>query len=369
MARSLRGRDIDVTVVTTNDDGPGSVMKEVRLGARSEHESYAAWYFPKQTEFYKCSLPMRSWLKAHVADFDVVHIHAVFSFSSLVAGRIAAARKVPFIVRPLGVLNRWGMENRRRWVKAMSFRFLDLPMIKKAAAMHYTSKLELDEASRFNLTNLQRVIPMGIDLQPFENLPPRQLFADTFPETAGTRNLLFLSRIDTKKGIDLLILAFAEISPLHPNVRLIICGGGDPELITTLKSLAESKKLSDKITWAGTVSGDLRLSALAAAEIFVLPSHSENFGIALLEAMAAGLPCLSTPEVALAVDAAAHRAVRLADRTPDAIAAALDELLNSSDQRQALSRSAQSLARQNYSLPAMGDALENLYREVNRREA
>ncbi len=364
MARSLAVLGVSVTVLTTDDDGPGRRLIEVRHGVEMDQGGWNLIRFPKQTEFYKVSLPMHKWLHSHVHEFDVVHIHAVFSFVSLAAGRAAVAAGVPFIVRPLGVLNRWGMENRRRRVKALSFRLLELPLLRRAAAVHYTSHLERLEAARFGLTNLQCVIPIGIDPAPFTSLPPAEIFASKHPETAQTRNILFLSRIDVKKGLDLLIAAFARIAPQQLDVRLVICGEGDPSLIAALKNLAASLDVAERITWAGQVAGEMRLAAFAAAELFVLPSHSENFGIALLEAMAAGLPCISTDQVALAADAVRDNAVKLAAREPAALAEAMNDLLDSKEQREALSHAAQNLVRERYSLTAMGHELHQLYQDI-----
>jgi len=364
MAKALSAFDVQVTAATTDDDGRGKHLTSATLGKVVAQDGWAAIYFRKQTEFYKTSLPLRSWLRCHVRDYDAVHVHAVFSFASLAAGHAAAAAGVPYIVRPLGVLNRWGMQNRRRLVKALSFRLFDLPMLRKASAMHYTSRMELEDAARFGLKNRQRVIPIGMDLTPFDDLPPREVFSARYPETADTRNILFLSRIDEKKGIDLLLDGFARIAPARPDTRLVICGGGDPMLTEKLQSQADTLGISERVTWAGQVTGNLRLAAFSAAELFVLPSHSENFGIALLEAMAAGLPCLSTDQVALAADAVRDKAVLLTDREPAAIAAKIEALLDSPQERQLLGQSARILSRCDYSLPAMGKALHGLYREI-----
>ena len=367
MARALAVHDVAVTVATTDDDGPGKHLSGVTLGSETPHDCWKALYFRKQTEFYKTSLPLRQWLRTHVCEFDVVHIHAVFSYASLVAARAAAAQGVPYIVRPLGVLNRWGMENRRRLVKAMSFRLLELPMLRRAAAMHYTSRMELEDAARFELKNLQRVIPIGMDLSLFDALPNREVFSERFSKTAHTRNILFLSRIDVKKGLDLLITAFAVLAHEQADLHLIICGGGDPDLVAKLQAHAAALGVAERITWAGLVTGDLRLAAFAAAEIFVLPSHAENFGIALLEAMATGLPCLSTDQVALAADASCEDAVQLTSREPQAIAEALRGLLSSEERRRTLAGHAHAFARRDYSLSAMGTALHQLYQEVRHR--
>jgi glycosyltransferase involved in cell wall biosynthesis len=364
MARALAGFDVQVTAVTTDDDGRGKYLQGITLGQNTPQGGWDAIYFRKQTEFYKASLPLGSWLRRHVKQFDAVHVHAVFSFASLAAGRAAAAAGVPYVVRPLGVLNRWGMENRRRFVKALSFRLFDLPMLRKASAMHYTSRMEMEDASRFGLKNLQRVIPIGMDLSPFDALPSRELFSARFPETASSRNILFLSRIDEKKGIDLLLEAFARIATQRPDILLVICGSGDTSLTAKLQSQAASLGIAPRVTWAGQVTGELRLAAFSAAEMFVLPSHSENFGIALLEAMAAGLPCISTDQVALALDAVRVKAVVLAAREPGAIAAKIEALLDSPQDRHRLGQSASVLSRSEYSLPAMGKALHDMYREI-----
>lgn len=364
MAGALTARGLKVTVVATDDDGPRQHLEGLSLGARVATQGWDVIYFHKQTEFYKISLPMRNWLRRHISEFDVVHIHAVFSFASLAAGRVAAAAGVPYVVRPLGVLNRWGMENRRRLIKSLSFRCLDLPMLRKASAMHYTSQLEKEEAGRFGLTNLQRVIPIGMDLSPFDALPPRRVFSKQYPQTATTRNILFLSRIDEKKGLDLLIAAFARIASNYPDLHLLVCGSGHPSLVAKLKQQAARLCISNRITWAGQVKGELRLASFSAAELFVLPSHSENFGIALLEAMAAGVPCLSTDQVALAADVAKQNAVLLAARDPQDMAAKLQQLLDAPDLRDVLSHNARHLSRTEYSLPAMGESLHSLYREV-----
>lgn len=364
MARALAPHEVSIVAAATDDDGPGRRMVDIQHGVEFLRDGWSAWYFPKQTEFYKVSLPLRSWLRDHVREFDVVHIHALFSFASLAAGRAAAAAGVPFVVRPLGVLNRWGMENRRRWVKALSFRFFEMPLLKRASAMHYTSRMEMEEASRFGLKSLQRVIPIGIDAAPFSALPSPAAFAQRHPETAGTRNILFLSRLDVKKGLDLLIAAFALLHRRENTLRLIICGDGDPALVARLKQQAADAGVSERIIWAGQVSGDQRFGAFASAQLFVLASHSENFGIALLEAMAAGLPCVSTDQVALAADAARHGAVKISAREPGALAEAIRRLLESEPERRALGESAQKLVREMYSLEAMGCSLYEMYREV-----
>ncbi len=370
MARSLAAHGVQTCVVTTDDDGPHRRLTEIRCG--EEMPQPGGWtvrYFPKQTEFYKTSLPLRRWLREHVADYDVVHVHALFSFASIAAGRAALQRRVPYVVRPLGVLNRWGMENRRRWVKSLSFRMLELPLLKHAAAMHYTSRMEMQEAARFGLKNRQAVIPIGLDLAPFAKLPEAAVFFQRFPATAATRNLLFLSRVDAKKGLELLLAAFAQVHARQPDTRLIICGEGEPSYVAALQQSAAALGIADHITWAGLVVGELRLAAFAAAEMFVLPSHSENFGIALLEAMAAGLPCIASDQVALATEVAAEGAVKVIDRRTEALVAAILEFLEDAAVRKNFGVIAQSIARQKYSLEAMGDGLNQLYNDITTRAA
>jgi len=365
MARALEPHGVQVSVATTDDDGPGRHMTGLELATAIPQEGgWTARYFPKQTEFYKVSLPLWRWLHEHAREYDLVHVHALFSFASLTAMRAARRQGVPYIVRPLGVLNRWGMEQRRRWVKNFSFRLLELPLLRRAAAMHYTSRMEQEDASRFGLRNHQAVIPIGMNLSPFETLPSRDVFTRQFPATATTRNILFLSRIDVKKGVDLLLSAFTKIAAQHPMAHLIICGSGDPALVTALQQQAAALGIANRVTWTGFVTGELRLAAYATAEMFVLPSHSENFGIALLEAMAAGLPCLSTNQVALAVDAATSGAVHIAAREANSFAQAMSNLLNSASQQQSLAQAARTLARSDYSLAAMGRSLHQLYQEL-----
>src|SRR5262249_9530024 len=104
------------------------------------------WYFRRQTRFYTGSLPLSRWLARHVADYDLIHIHALFSFATTVAAFWAARRGVPYIVRPLGTLNTWGLENRRPWLKQLSLRLIERRVLANAVAVHFTSTQERDEA-------------------------------------------------------------------------------------------------------------------------------------------------------------------------------------------------------------------------------
>lgn len=210
MAEALGGRGIQVDVVTTDDDGHGRRVPDGVTEEWREREGWRLRMFPKQTEFYKVSMPLRRWLRAHVRDYDVVHVHAVFSFASSAACAAARAAGVPFIVRPLGVLNAWGMRNRRRWIKAQSFRWLDKPLLDAAAAIHYTSQAEADEAAALAIRARAVVVPLGADLRSFDALPSPSLFRAAYPQAAEGRNVLFLSRLDPKKGLELLLDAFAD---------------------------------------------------------------------------------------------------------------------------------------------------------------
>lgn len=374
MARSLAARGIQVDVATTDDDGPGKRLPEARRGSPVQHEGFRVFYFSKQTEFYKVSLPLFLWLLRHAGSYDAVHVHAVFSFSTLAAGWACRLRHVPYVVRPLGVLNSWGMENRRRWIKKWSFQMLDKPMLDHAAAIHYTSSQEEREAARLGLRARPVVIPLGIDLHPFQSMPSPECFTARFPEAVSRPVILFLSRLDPKKNVELLLEAMAVLlcrksdsirpNPTQSDPVLVIAGSGGSEYIASLKARALALGLEKSVIWTGHLEGDMKLAALAAAAVYVLPSHSENFGIALLEAMAAGLPCIATRDVALAADMQnmCGNALSVVDGGDSArLAAALTELLDQPVAAMAMGQRGRSLALEHFSMEAMAAALSKFY--------
>ena len=280
IARALSQAGMEVHVATTDDNGPERL--KVPLGLPQDEEGATFWYFPRQTSFYNFSWPLTRWLAQNVKEFDLVHIHALFSYAALPAAVLARRAGVPYIVRPLGTLNRWGMQNRRRWLKRLSFRLIESRIMAGAAGIHYTCEQEQVEASELGVSCNSLIIPNAVDLPDGEVRPLRA--------PSSRKVILFLSRFDRKKGLDLLFEAFAQVRNKGLNAVLVLAGDGDPTLVAQLKRDAERLDIASDVTWAGFLTGDDKWKALGDADVFVLPSYSENFGVALVEALAFGLP-------------------------------------------------------------------------------
>lgn len=370
MARSLAMQGIAVDVATTMSEADAR-SRGIRFNNPVKHEGYTALYFRRQTGFYKISLPFLRWLEDHIHDYALLHTHALFSFAPLAGARLARRNGVPYIMRPLGLLNTWGMENRRRWAKALSFRLLEGPALNHASAIHYTSQAEEREAARLKLRSKPAVVPLGIDLEPFRALPDKEVFLTRFPAARDRRLVLFLSRLDPKKGIEVLLDAMSKLRTRSVSTNpadelaeplLVLAGDGSATYKDALKARISDLKLEDQVLWTGFLEGAERLAAFSAAQLFVLPSYSENFGIALVEAMAAGLPCIATTGVAAAKEM--HmRDAGLVVEPGDActLSRALQQLLDDPELRSRLGKKGMRLVTDAYSLSEMGTALKELY--------
>lgn len=355
METALAARGVRVTTLTTDDDGPG---RRFDPDARpAPPPGVERVYVAKRSEFYKVAPDVIRWLSGNLRGFDVVHIHALFSFTSTAAARMADRQRVPYVVRPLGTLARYGVTSRRPFLKRAALAWLDGPILRRAAAVHFTSHEEKTEAEALGIVMNSVVIPLGIG-QP-------AIAAAQTPRTAATpRRLLFMSRLDPKKNLEGLLDALARLPERHANVTLTIAGKGSDSYTQDLRTRARGLGLDARIDWLGHVDGDAKARTLAAADLFVLPSFSENFGIAAAEAMMAGLPCILGDGVALA--AAAHRAgaALAVAPDPDAIAAAITTLCDAPARLDTMARSARAHADTNFSRDAMAAALVGLYRAI-----
>ncbi|MBC7656134.1 MAG: glycosyltransferase [Frankiaceae bacterium] len=359
MERALSGRGIEMMTVTTDDDGDGRRL-DVPLQTPVPSNGASRLYFRKQTNVYKVSLPLLAWLRRNVRQFDVVHVHALFSFAPVAAAWVARAAGVPYVIRPLGVLNRYGMVNRRSRMKAWSMAVLENPLLRHAAAVQFTADLEQEEAAVLGVPMHARVIPLGIEpAEPGTDAA----FHHAYPGTGAPR-LLFLSRIDRKKNIETLLGAVAQSRKSVPGLSLVICGDGSPAYRTELESLAIRLGVDDCVTWAGHVDGVMKASVFAAADIFVLPSFSENFGIAAVEALAAGLPCILGEGVAVSKRISEARAGVAVAPTVAAVSAAINTMLVDTAERVKAGARARALAASDYSVDSMGRALALMYEAI-----
>lgn len=353
LVEGLSRAGVDVHVATT-EDGVEDERPVVR-------DSVTWWRFRRQTGFYKFSWPLNRWLEEHVGDYGIVHIHALFSFAPVAAAYWARRKGVPYIVRPLGVLNQWGMKNRRPGLKRWSFRLIESRILENAAWVHFTSEQECEEASKLGVRMRSKVIANPL---PAAVRARAGGFRGRYPELQERRIVLFLSRIDHKKGLDLLLPAFAAVRRDFPDAALVIAGAGDAGLESELRAKAESLGIAKSVCWPGFIEGEEKQEAFADADVFVLPSYSENFGIAAAEALAAGCAVIVSDQVAIEADVRAGQAGMVVPCDIERIAQAIRRMLADDRARAGMAANGRALAEANYSIESVTRKLLSAYAET-----
>lgn len=294
--------------------------------------------------------------------YDVVHIHSLFLFPQFAAYRAARAAGVPYVVSARGTLDPY-LRRRNRQLKAINDVLWQRAMLAGAAALHMTS----DEEARL-LRDVapgvpRAVIPNGIRWPDYQALPPGQEFRARFLDGHDGPVVMYLGRLSHKKGLDVLVRAFAAVRREVPHARLAIVGPDDEGLTPELAALAAREGVADAVTFAGMVRGRDKLAALAAADVWALPSHSENFGIAVAEALAAGRSVVVAPGVNIAPDIAAASAGVVCELTAEAFAASTASLLRDDVGRARYGQAGREFARR-YDWGAVGPQLAAMYEDA-----
>ena len=360
--QALRRRGIEADVATTDDDGDERRLA-VPLDEFCALHGQRVRYFPRQTRRYSASRPLLGWLRRNVAAYDLVHTHGLFSFAPLAAAWQARAAGVPYIMRPAGVLDSWGLENKSSRFKRVSIRLLEAPLLRDAAAVHFMTELECERAAQLALDLRSVVLPVGFEFdERADALRSERAGCDELAG-GGRTVILYLARIHPVKRVDHLLQAYAQLAG-HDSTVLAIAGDGELGHVEALQHLASELRVSRNVRWLGFTSGARKQQLLSVASIFVLPSASENFGIALLEAMNAGLPVICTRGAGLAQFVQTTGAGIVTDGTIDALRSALDRLLTDPALGRAMGLAGRRAVREHLSLDAFGARLESLYRSV-----
>jgi glycosyltransferase involved in cell wall biosynthesis len=256
------------------------------------------------------------------------------------------------------------MKNRHRWAKKLSFTLIESRILARAASIHYASEQEQLDALRLGVVQKSAVIPNAVDVHDNSSSNSFGRFRAKFPQLNGRIVLLFLSRLDPIKGLDLLLPAFAKVRQQYPELTLVLAGNGDPQFAFSLRQEAIRLGIASDILWAGFLDDKEKWMAMADADLFVLPSYSENFGIAVVEAMAHGLPVLITDRVDIHPEIDEHNAGFVTKCTPQSLAEALELLVVKSELRKEMGDNARRLVQEKYSLRTVGNQLVKLYENV-----
>lgn len=238
---------------------------------------------------------LKSIVRQSVSQADVVHIHGVWEEIQHQAARACQSLGKPYICSPHGMLDPWSL-GQSKLRKAIYRRLRLTRNLNRASRIHCCSRIEGQLLEPLGLKPPHIVEPNGLDFREFDPLPEAGRFRSKHPQLANQKVILFLSRLHHKKGLDLLFPAFAEAD--LQDTTLVLAGPCDPAYRIELdKMVAASGLSSDRVFFVGMLHGPARIEAMVDADVFVLPSYQENFGIVVAESLAAGTPVLISDQV------------------------------------------------------------------------
>lgn len=359
LSRALQRAGADVHVVTTSANGDGDLPDEVTRRGTFEGVpvTYLSRSFPKR-DFRSAALG--GVLDAVARDCDVVHVHGCWNFFGWGAARWCRRAGIPYVLSPRGMLYPWSFQQGRRIRKWMSYRAFERPALRRARFIHATTAQEAAVVAGLRLGNEIVVVPNGLDDLDRATLPRSEEFRARFGAQPDDFLTLFLGRLHPKKGLDTLIAAFRQTMPGPRRSVLLIAGAGDPRYLARLESDARDLVDAGRLAFAGHLTGDDRRLAFASADAFVLTSYSENFGLAVAEAMAAGLPVVVSrdcpwPEIET------WRAGRWVDNTPAAVNEALRMLMADPVAARAMGENGQQEVRAHLNWPHLAAEMLRMY--------
>jgi len=288
---------------------------------------------------------------------DVITLHSVYSFPVLLGYLLARRYNKPYCLWPHGVLAPFqrrvsaGKKRVYGWLVAQR-------ILNHASAIVFTSQGERDETRSLGVTARSVIIPHGIDTGPYEHLPERGAFRAQYLQAHSGPIVLFLSRLNAKKGLDVLIQAFAQVVEHLPDTCLAIVGNSDPPAFESeVQAWLRQYGLARHAAMTGPLTGESKRQAFADADVFVLPSHAENFGVAIFEAMASRLPIVVSDTLNYADEIRRSEAGFVVRRDPREFASAILKLLTDSDLRKRMGGNGLRMA-QAYSWQACGEKVE-----------
>ncbi|MBD2004206.1 MULTISPECIES: glycosyltransferase [Cyanophyceae] len=364
MTKALQEQGVKAEIVTTNDNG--SDLLDVPLQKCIEYEQVPVWFFPRfsppidSVRGFVFSSQLTTWLWRHIAEYNIIHVYGMFSYVSTLAMEIARIKNIPYIIRPQGQLGEWALQQ-RTFKKQIYITLIQRANLNCSRAVHFTSEQEQEETSKLNLKSPSFVLRNGLFVPP--PIPEagyklRQLLK--VPEDEPV--ILFLSRLHPKKGLDYLIPALGKVA--NRRFTFVVAGSGSPEYEDTIDTLLVSAGIRDRTYRAGFVSGEMKDLLLQGADLFALTSYSENFGIAVLEAMAAGKPVLATSGVALASVVKQYQLGYVAELDVEAIALFVQDFLNCPQQAKKMGDRARKLIAEQYTWERIATKMVEIYTDI-----
>ena len=304
MVRGLRSQDVDAEIVTTNDNGKDllNVPLYELTDRLEEYANVPIRFFPRfspninAVREFAFSGALTTWLWQHITEYDLVHVHAIFSYASTIAMAIARIKNVPYITRPLGQLCEWSLQQ-SKLRKQIYLNVIERSNLLCSKSLHFTAEQEKTEFNQLGLNIPNFILPHGVYV-PTPILDAKTQVRKILHIPDQRPIILFMSRIHPKKGLEYLISALSKLK--ESNFALVIAGSGDPDYVNQIKDLLKTYDICDRTHMIGFVRSETKNLYLQGADIFALTSHSENFGIAAIEALAAGTPVLITDGVAIA---------------------------------------------------------------------
>lgn len=298
------------------------------------------------------------WVNASAKDFDVVHVHGLFNSISSLSARAAIGSHAAVVLRPFGTLSKYTFRHRRTALKQAYFALLERKNLRGAGALHFTSEAERQEADWH-----------GVDFTGRAYVIPPPSLAEKQRETTHENDddgssVLFLGRIDPIKNLESLLDAWLLVRRANPSVILELAGDGDPDYVATLQRRANMNGVGSSVAFRGFASAEKKERLFRSAAMLVLPSHHENFGVVVLEALEAGVPVVVSPDVHLADFVKSEGVGKVAVANPPILADAILSVLADNDMRNRARNFGPSIVERNFSPASIGKLLSEMYFSV-----
>jgi len=368
LSKELVKKGHDVTVYTTDVCDRVS-RSDVKSNGPLQVDGIRTYYFRNISKAlaydYKLFLcpSLVSVIRKEISEFDIIHLHEYYTFQNIVTHYYAKKCHVPYVLSVHGSLCPTARKQKARYKQVFTY-FLGRYILRDVSIAIVLTK---EEKKQLLLMGLEpdkvRVIPNGVNLLEFADLPKKGTFREKHFIGSDERIILFLGRITKEKGLDLLVSAFSNLVEQLRDLRLVIAGPGDLDYLASLKKLIVTKKIEDRVLFAGLLAEKEKLSVYVDADVFVLPSHFEGLSFTVLEACASGVPVVIThhcniPEVA------DYKAGFVVERREDEIRNAVSRILDDEELKRKLGSNGRRMVREKFTLSKVVEQLEELYREV-----